>query len=172
MYRNAELRRHQYFDVRFPAVLPLPHFAAAARRAQRGVLGVVGNDGEDGYLKATKTIMDAASLMKAGVKSIPELHLFGESVGVFAFGSDEINSYELLDAMSGKGWALTGLQFPSGIHVSPTLRHAQPGVAKRFVNDIKDAVAYVKANPNPEGGMAPIYGLAATVPDRRWCMIC
>jgi hypothetical protein len=122
--------------------------------------------GENGYLQATKSIMDAVNTMKEGVKSIPELRLFGDSVGVFAFGSDELNSYELLDAMSAKGWALTGLQFPPGVHVSPTLRHAQPGVAERFVADLKEAVNHVKANPNPEGGMAPIYGLAATVPDR------
>jgi len=122
--------------------------------------------GENGYLQATKSILDAVRTMKEGIKSISELYLFGDSVGVFAFGSHELNSYELLDAMSSKGWALTGLQFPSGVHVSPTLRHAQPGVAERFVSNLKEAVAHVKANPNPEGGMAPIYGLAATVPDR------
>lgn len=30
----------------------------------------------------------------------------------------------------------------------------------------RDAVAHVKAHPNAEGGMAPIYGLATTIPDR------
>jgi sphinganine-1-phosphate aldolase len=72
----------------------------------------------------------------------------------------------VLDQMSARGWSLTGLQRPAGIHVSPTLRHAQPGVAERFVTDLKDAVAFVRANPDFMGGMAPIYGLAATIPDR------
>ena len=80
--------------------------------------------------------------------------------------SDSFNIYQLLDRMSEKGWSLTGLQRPAGIHVSPTLRHAQPGVAERFVADLKDAVALVRENPDFMGGMAPIYGLAATVPDR------
>jgi hypothetical protein len=47
-----------------------------------------------------------------------------------------------------------------------TLRHTQSGIAERFVRDLKEAVEYVKANPQTEGGMAPIYGMAATLPVR------
>jgi hypothetical protein len=90
----------------------------------------------------------------------------GESIGVFAFTSDELNPYEILDQMSRRQWALTGLQRPAGIHVSPTLRHAQAGVVERFVADLQESVAYVREHPGSEGGMAPIYGMAATVPDR------
>lgn len=169
LYRTPELRRHQYFTTSdWPGGLyHSPTFAGSRPGGLSAACWAsLVTMGENGYLQATKSIMDAVNKMKDGVKSIPELRLFGDSVGVFAFGSHELNSYELLDAMSAKGWALTGLQFPPGVHVSPTLRHAQPGVAERFVSDLKEAVAHVKANPNPEGGMAPIYGLAATVPDR------
>lgn len=169
LYRSTELRRHQYFTTSdWPGGLyHSPTFAGSRPGGLSAACWAsLVTMGEDGYLKATKSILDAVDVMKTGVKSIPELYLFGESVGVFAFGSEEINPYELLDAMSAKGWALTGLQRPPGIHVSPTLRHAQPGVAQRFVSDLKEAVAHVKAHPNPDGGMAPIYGLAATVPDR------
>lgn len=169
LYRNMALRRYQYFTTSdWPGGLyHSPTFAgsrpgglSAACWASMVSMGV------DGYLRATKAILDAVETMKAGVRSIPQLQLFGESVGVFAFGSESVNPYEILDAMSAKGWALTGLQRPAGIHLSPTLRHAQPGVADRFVSDLRAAVEHVKAHPNPEGGMAPIYGLAATVEDR------
>jgi hypothetical protein len=122
--------------------------------------------GEDGYLESTRAILAAVDTMKAGVRSMPELRLLGESHGVFAFASDDVNAYEVLDVMSAKDWSLTGLQKPPAIHVSPTLRHAQPGVAERFVSDLREAVAHVKANPGATNGMAPIYGMAATVPDR------
>jgi len=39
-------------------------------------------------------------------------------------------------------------------------------VAERFVRDLKQAVAETKAQPDTEGGMAPIYGMAATLPVR------
>jgi hypothetical protein len=46
------------------------------------------------------------------------------------------------------------------------LRHTQPGVAERFVEDLRESVAYVKAHPEEKGGMAPVYGMAATMPMR------
>ena len=169
LYRGAELRRYQYFTTSdWPGGLyHSPTFAGSKPSALSAACwAALVTMGEEGYLAATKAILDAVETMKAGVRAVPELRVFGEPIGAFAFGSDTINPYELLDAMSARGWALTGLQHPAGIHVSPTLRHTQSGVAERFVHDLNDAVAYVKANPNPDGGMAPIYGLAATVPDR------
>ena len=49
---------------------------------------------------------------------------------------------------------------------SLTLRHTQPGVAERFIEDLKAAVTYVQLNPDEAGEMAPVYGLAATMPLR------
>jgi hypothetical protein len=45
-----------------------------------------------------------------------------------------------------------------------TLRHTAPGVAQRFLEDLAAAVAEVKAQPAAQGGMAPVYGMAATLP--------
>jgi sphinganine-1-phosphate aldolase len=39
-------------------------------------------------------------------------------------------------------------------------------VARRFIDDLKAAVEYVRAHACEKGGMAPIYGLAATLPLR------
>jgi hypothetical protein len=122
--------------------------------------------GAEGYLRATKGILAAIKKMKQGIESIDELHLFGRTIGAFAFGSDSLNVYQVLDQMSNRKWVLTGLQRPPGIHLSPTLRHAQPGVAERFVEDLQASVQFVRENPHVQDGMAPIYGLAATLPDR------
>ena len=56
------------------------------------------------------------------------------------------------------------MHHPPAVHLCVTLRHTQPGVVARFVADLHDSVAYVKAHPDEKGGMAPIYGLAATIP--------
>jgi hypothetical protein len=72
----------------------------------------------------------------------------------------------VLDYLSHKKWSLNGLHKPSCAHICVTLRHAQPGVAERFVADLKEAVAHVKTHPDEKGTMAPVYGMAATIPMR------
>jgi hypothetical protein len=104
--------------------------------------------------------------MHEGLRTIPGMKILGQPIGPFAFGSDEVNIYQVMDQLSARGWALTGLLNPAAIHVSPTLRWAQPGVAERFVEHVRESEQYVRANPDLEGGMAPIYGMAAAIPDR------
>jgi sphinganine-1-phosphate aldolase len=169
LYRGQELRRYQYFTLAdWPGGL---YYSPTFSGSRPGGLSAacwasLVSMGEAGYLKATASILDAVKRMHEGIRSIPELKIYGQPIGPFAIGSDEVNIYQVMDQMSGRGWSLTGLLNPAGIHVSPTLRWAQAGVAERFVDHLRESIAFVKANPNHEGGMAPIYGLAAAIPDR------
>jgi hypothetical protein len=52
------------------------------------------------------------------------------------------------------------------VHIALTLRHTQPGVAEKFLSDLKESVEYVKANPGQKEGLAPVYGMAASLPFR------
>jgi hypothetical protein len=85
---------------------------------------------------------------------------------VIAFASDTLDIYKVLDAMSRKKWSLNGLHKPSCVHICLTLRHTQPGVAERFLSDLRESVEFVKAHPEEKGTMAPVYGMAATLPLR------
>ena len=49
--------------------------------------------------------------------------------------------------MSARGWSLNGLHKPAAVHLCVTLRHTQPGVAERFLEDLRAAVAEVRAAP-------------------------
>jgi hypothetical protein len=69
-----------------------------------------------------------------------------------------------MDFMTKRHWNLNGLHKPSSIHLAITLRHTQEGVADRFLDDLRAAVEHTKAHPDEEGGMAPVYGMANTVP--------
>jgi hypothetical protein len=71
-----------------------------------------------------------------------------------------------MDAMTERGWSLNGLHKPPALHVCVTLRHTQPGVAERLLSDLGAAVDDVRDDPAKEGGMAPVYGMAASLPDR------
>jgi sphinganine-1-phosphate aldolase len=169
LYRGAELRHFQYFTTSdWPGGL---YYSPTFSGSRPGGLSAscwasLMSMGESGYLEATKRILAALKIVHQGISEIPELRVLGHPIGAFAIASDSVNMYQVLDQMSGRGWALTGLLKPCAIHVSPTLRHAQPGVAERFVADLKASVAYVRDTPDIEGGMAPIYGLAASIPDR------
>ena len=169
LYRGQELRRYQYFTIAdWPGGL---YYSPTFSGSRPGGLSAacwaaLVSMGESGYLAATEKILDAVAVMRRGIAEIPELRILGQPIGAFAFGSDSLNVYLVLDQMSAKGWALTGLLNPAAIHVSPTLRQTTPGVPERFVDDLKAAVETVKRSPDIEGGMAPIYGLAASIPDR------
>jgi sphinganine-1-phosphate aldolase len=169
LYRTEELRHYQYFTTtEWPGGL---YFSPTLAGSRPGALSAACwasmlAMGEEGYLKATDAILKTAEKIRAEVAKIPDLKILGNPVWILAFGSDTINIYQVLDQMSKKHWNLNGLHKPACFHIALTLRHTQPGVAERFINDLKESVAYVKANPGEKEGMAPVYGMAASLPFR------
>lgn len=169
LYRGAELRRYQYFTATdWPGGLYFsPTFAGSRPGALSAACwAAMLATGEEGYMKATEQILETAAIIRAGIDKIPELHVLGNPLWVIAFASSTLNIYRVLDAMTKHGWSLNGLHKPTAVHLAITLRHTQPGVATRFLADLEAAVAFVKQNPQTSGGMAPVYGMAATIPLR------
>ena len=169
LYRTEELRHYQFYTLtEWPGGL---YFSPTLAGSRPGALSAACWAsllalGEDGYLKATKAIIETANKIKEGVKVIPELKILGEPIWILAFASDSLNIYEVFDQMGKKHWNLNGLHKPACFHIALTLRHTQPGVAERFIADLKESVAYVKANPGNKEGLAPVYGMAASLPFR------
>ncbi|MBI3394952.1 MAG: aspartate aminotransferase family protein, partial [Spirochaetia bacterium] len=104
--------------------------------------------------------------IKAGISGIPGLEVMGDPLFVVAFRSTEFDIYRLMDFLTHRKWNLNGLHRPACIHLCVTLRHTQPGVALRFIKDLREGVAHVRATPAEKGGSAPVYGMAATIPVR------
>ena len=124
--------------------------------------------GRDGYLAATRDILAAGSRVRSGIETIPELRILGDPLWVIAFASDEVNVYEVMARMAERGWSLNGLHHPPAVHIALTLRHTQPGVTDKFLEDLAAAVAAAKpSGADPQTGAAPMYGMAATFPARR-----
>lgn len=169
LYRGHELRHYQYFTATdWPGGLYCsPTFAGSRPGALSAACwAAMVSIGEQGYLEAARRILETAARIKKGIAEISELYVIGDPLFVVAFGSNEVDVYQVMDAMTARGWSLNGLHKPASLHVCVTLRHTQPGVAERLIDDLKAAVADVKANRGVEGGMAPIYGMANTLPDR------
>ncbi len=169
MYRGEELRHFQYYTATdWPGGL---YFSPTFAGSRPGALSAACwasllSIGEKGYLTATRQIMDTADKIKQGINQIPELYILGKPLWVIAFGAKKLNIYRVLDEMSQKGWSLNGLHKPSCVHIAITLLHTREGVCQRFIDDLKQAVEQVKTMPDTKKGMAPVYGMAATLPAR------
>lgn len=124
--------------------------------------------GEDGYTEATKSIVDTAKYIEAGLRKVEGLFIFGKpATSVIALGSTVFDIYRLSSALSGLGWNLNNLQFPSGIHICVTFMHTRDGVADQFLADVREQVAVMMVNPEkPVEGRMAIYGVAQSLSDR------
>ncbi|MBX7080114.1 MAG: aminotransferase class V-fold PLP-dependent enzyme [Nannocystaceae bacterium] len=169
LYRSAALRRYQYFTAtEWPGGMYLsPTFAGSRPGALSAACwAAMIATGKQGYLDATQRILQTARSLRAGISAIDGLRVLGEPLFVIAFASDAFDIYRVLDAMTRRHWNLNGLHKPAAVHLCVTLRHTQPGVAERFLADLRASVDEVRSQPAGKGGLAPIYGLAGTIPVR------
>lgn len=169
LYRSKELRRFQWYTTTdWPGGLYLsPTFAGSRPGALSAACwAAMLSIGAHGYREATRTILETAATIRAGIENVPGLRVLGDPLWVIAFASDEVDIYRVMDFMSHRRWNLNGLHRPACVHLCVTLRHTQPGVAERFLTDLREAVQHVRTQPAGKGGMAPIYGLAGSLPVR------
>jgi len=164
LYRGRELRHYQYYvTTDWSGGLYLTPTFAGSRPGglSAACWAALVSIGERGYLEATRRILETASVIRRGIEEIPDLYVLGDPLWVIAFASETLDIYAVNDRLSAKGWGLNPLQHPPALHICVTLRHTQPGVAERFVEDLREAVEYVRAHPEVQGQMTPIYGMAS-----------
>lgn len=172
LYRTSELRSYQYYTTsEWPGGLYFsPTFAGSRPGALSAACwAAMVSIGKDGYLKNTKAILETADFIKAFIQEHNDLELLGDPLWVVSFRvkNDSFDVYRIMDEMTKRNWNLNGLHKPACLHIAITLRHTQPGVKERFVNDLKECTEIVKSNPQPSsGGNAPVYGMAASIPFR------
>ncbi len=169
LYRTPELRREQFFTATdwpgglymSPTILGSRPGALSAQ-AWASILSI----GHSGYREAARSILETAKKIREGIAAIPGLEVIGDPLWILAFRSRELDVYRVMDQMSHRQWNLNGLHKPECVHIAITLRHVQPGVAERFLKDLAECVEEVRSQPKQEGGMAPVYGMAANLPFR------
>ncbi len=170
LYRGRDLRRNQFHvATEWPGGLYYSPTLAGSRPG--GLLAAAWaalvSMGEDGYLRATEAILTTGAQIRDGIGDIEGLHVLGDPLWVIAFGSDDVDVYEVMARMAERGWSLNGLHHPPAVHIAVTLRHTKPGVADRFLADLTDAVTQARAaGGEAVTGAAPMYGMAATFPSR------
>ena len=184
LYRNQALRRYQYFVSPdwSGGVYASPSMAGSRPGALiAGCWASMMSQGESGYVDACHQIVGAKSKIETTIRESPslreELSVMGKPlVSVVAFTSKTLNIYDIVDAMTAKGWHLNALQNPPAVHVAVTL----PMVAAtdRLIADLtavvegerekeRERIAEGKgAKGSAKGDSAALYGVAGSLPHK------
>jgi sphinganine-1-phosphate aldolase len=143
LYRDAELRRHQFFvHTSWPGgVYASPGLAGTRPGGAIAAAWAVMNFlGADGYTEITDVVMKTAHKLRDGINALDGIQVMGHpDACVMAIGSDRLDIYEVGDEMTLRGWYLDRQQFPPTLHLTVTYAHA--GTADAFLADLREAVA-------------------------------
>ncbi|XP_077865964.1 sphingosine-1-phosphate lyase 1-like [Saccoglossus kowalevskii] len=171
LYKNEEIRSGQYFA--YPDWQGGLYATPCIGGNHCGAIiaatcAVMMYHGEQGYVEATRKVIETTRYIEAGIREIEGLHIVGSSdVSVVAFGSLDFDIFQLSDMMTKQGWHLNPLQFPTSIHICCTLVHTKTGYADKFLNDLRLVTAEMMSKPRTKpDGSAAMYGMAQTIPDR------
>jgi len=172
LYRNAELRRHQFFVATcWPGGIYASPALAGTRPggAIAAAWAVMNFLGEEGYLRITDTMMRTATKLRDGINAIPGVRVLSDpDMCVMAIGSDRLDVYEVADELQLRGWHLDRQQFPPSLHLTVTYAHA--ATADAFLADLAAAVSQVR-RPNlrrwaSHAGTKAVCGLTRILPER------
>lgn len=169
MYRNEDLRMHQYFVTTewTGGLYGSPTLAGSRPGALVvGCWATMINMGEDGYIKSCRDIINAARKLRHYIETkIPELSIIGNPLhSVVSFKSDVLNVYELADRLSKNGWHLNALQNPAALHMAVT------GPSINAIDELCSVLSTLVSEMIAEGNVKPaddgtnaLYGVAGSV---------
>jgi glutamate/tyrosine decarboxylase-like PLP-dependent enzyme len=169
-FRNKDLRRFMYYTQDdWPGGVYASPTAAGSRSAglSAAMWAAMVCMGEGGYLEAARRIMDTADKIRLGIQGIPELKIFGRnSTFLISIGSDVVDPYFVQDHLDKKGWRMNGCQNPAGFHFCITLPQTQPGIAERYIQDLRDAVEFAKHPTYEVPRTGFLYGMGSSADGR------
>ncbi|XP_077206615.1 sphingosine-1-phosphate lyase 1 [Paroedura picta] len=171
MYREKKYRYYQFFVATdWQGGIYASPVMAGSRSGGiiAGCWATMMHIGEDGYVEATRKIISTARFIESELRKTDHIIVFGKpEVSVISLWSDTFDIFRLGNMLLSKGWNLTTLQYPSGLHISLTLLHTKPGVAEQLLKDIRESVSEIMKDPKAKTtGVGAIYGLAQAIPDR------
>jgi len=170
MYSSTKYIHHQYFvSADWTGGIFISPTLAGSRSG--GVIAATWaalmNHGFNGYIEATRSLLNTANKVKEGVSRIPGLKLLGDpKLCIVAFSSDEFHIYRLADEMKDLGWMLSCLQYPTAVHLYIVPSHTKEGIIENFLRDLHIATDKVRNTPDELTGRAAVYGMAQQIPDK------
>jgi glutamate/tyrosine decarboxylase-like PLP-dependent enzyme len=165
LYRDAELRRLQYFTVTdWPGGMYSSPGMSGSRSG--GVIAAAWAAmvtlGKQGYRSIAADIFRTAAELVEVIGRHPELRVLGEPRFNVAFaaadGDDPIDVFHVNDALVAAGWRLNGLQLPPALHFCVTRPNTAPGVVDAFAADLDAAVAHAVQHRGTPARSGAVYG--------------
>lgn len=172
VYRSMDYLRHQFFvSTDWPGGIYASPSMAGTRPggAIAAAWAALISMGEEGYLSHTQRARQATTQLFTGIESIPELEVLAVPDATLLSWttrkSSGIDVYALADRLEDRDWLIDRQQSPKAIHNTMTSNHLP--IVQDLIDDIRDAVHFVRAHPEMEGsGNAAMYGMMAKVPFR------
>lgn len=169
MYRNNDLRMHQYYinPTWTGGLYGSPTLAGSRPGAiVVGCWATMVNMGENGYIESCQEIVGAAMKFKRFIlKNIPELEIMGDpKYSVVSFSSKSLNIHELSDRLAKKGWHFNALQKPVALHMAFTRLsvHVVDEICEVLRTTVQELKSESDSKPSPDGTSA-LYGVAGSV---------
>lgn len=169
MYRNSDLRMHQYYvSTDWTGGLYGSPTLAGSRPGALvvGCWATMVRTGENGYTESCKEIVNAARKMKKMIKEeLPSLKILGDpKCSVVSFTSEKFDIYELGDRLSKEGWHLSALQRPPALHLAVT--RLSVNSIDKLVTTLKEVTKKMEqegTNKPSSDGTSALYGVAGSV---------
>lgn len=141
LYRDRELRRHQYFvSIDWPGGVYATPTSSGTKPGGSiaAAWAVMHKLGFDGYRDMVGNIMATTRLLQRGIASIEGLEVLGQpQMSVMAVGSSRHNVYELADHLSGRGWLVERQIDPPSLNITVGSVHAS--AVNEFLEDLRRA---------------------------------
>jgi sphinganine-1-phosphate aldolase len=157
VHRSKALRRYQtfVFDDWLGGLYASPNLlgtrAAGPIAAAWAVLHYLG---EEGYLRLTRTTLDAATRLVAGIGSVRSIEVRGEpDAQIVCFGATDPASFDVFalgDALASRGWYFDRQAGPDSLHATVSAGNA--GLIDELVDDLGELSQDVAGRRNPDRG--------------------
>jgi glutamate/tyrosine decarboxylase-like PLP-dependent enzyme len=100
--------------------------------------------GEEGYLRLTRTALEATDALIAGLRRIPGARVLGEpDATLVAFTFADADAFAVGDALAKRGWVVDQQKPPPSLHCTVNAVHAP--VIGEFLGELERALAEVRA---------------------------
>jgi sphinganine-1-phosphate aldolase len=135
--------------------------------ATAGAWFVMNTITREGYKENARKLMETVVQTADQLRADGRIEVFGDPrICVVSFRPKDIGSYKLSSFLGReRGWELSSLHRPEGIHISVTPSN-QEKVRTNLVKDVKDGITAVIREPEKyKGSTEALYGGTANIPD-------
>lgn len=162
LYRDRELRRYALYACAATTGYAVINTTALSSRSGgplAGAWAALHSLGLEGYVEIVREVQATTRELIAGIAGIPGLRVLGApDMAMFAFAADDLNVFELDDALARRGWYLqpqfSAPGIPASLHVS--LGRSNVGQAGPLLAALREAVDEVRAAGSAVGDIGAL----------------